>query len=599
MLKDKIETLVKQSIASAIEHSELGELKEVPNSIAVESPKQAGHGDRALNVAMSLAKQAKIKPRDIAENISKYLNNGQFEHIEIAGPGFINLTLSWDLLEDAIAEIHEQDADYGKAKFEDRPDTSFARVLVEYVSANPTGDLHIGHGRQAVLGSALAELLKWAGYQVESEFYINDAGAQITKLAKSAKAAMLVTTGKMTEADYPEDGYPLESMLEFLKPDDFKNISNSDTQQVYENLEDIPEAEYGEHAKKVFLAAQEKILANIKTNFETWYSEKQLHKADRENISKVDQTLKALENSGAVYEEEGAKWFKAEDYGDERNRVLVKSNGLYTYLTADLAYHQDKILRKFDKLINVWGADHHGQEPGLRGGLEALGEPHDRLEIVFIQMVSLKEGETKVKMSKREGTVVTIGDVVGEVGVDAFRYFLVESQANNHMAFDMELAKKQDKDNPVYYIQYAHARSCSILRTLAGEQMDGESKSLEKPVLSQAEIDELQKNCKTNKSLFANFKDLNPEELASTKALILHLTHFPQEIKDAASKRAPYRIATYLKELATLYHQFYTHNRVIVDDKDLMKARLSLVLAAQKVLRNGLNLLGVSAPERM
>ncbi len=599
MLKNKIERVLKDAINKGIENAELGELKEAPDFVSIENTKSPEHGDRAVSLAMALTKVAKISPRKIAESIVKNLESDIFSKVDIAGPGFINLTLNWSMLEDVVSSIHEQDEEYGVSAPEERPDKSFEHVLVEYVSANPTGDLHIGHGRQAVLGSALVSLLKWAGYDVASEFYINDAGVQITKLANSAKSAMMIQEGKMNESEYPEGTYPLDSMNEFLKPEDFYKGAEALGKPAIKTVADLSLEEVGEIAKNVFLKSQEKLLAKIGVSFEQWFSEKKLHAANREHVSAVESAMKDLDKANATYEAENAKWFRAKEYGDERDRVLVKSDGLYTYLAADLAYHQDKIKRNFDKLINVWGADHHGQEPGLRGALLAVGEPSERLEIVFIQMVSLKEGDTAVKMSKRAGTVVTVRDVVEEVGVDAFRYFLVESQANNHMIFDLELAKKQDKDNPVYYIQYAHARCSSILRTVTGAQIDMEEKKLDAAPVSEEEISQYLNDFKNSNGLYDSFSKLNADESASTKALILHLANFPQEIKDSANKRAPHRIATYLKDLATLFHQFYTHNRVIVEDKNLMKARLSLVIASQKVIRNGLTLLGISAPTKM
>lgn len=600
MLKEKIEDALKGSIQKAIENKELGELAAVPDSVLIENPKSADHGDRSVGMAMSLAKEAKLPPRKIAETIVKNLPKSFFTKVDIAGPGFINLTLDWQILEDSIKEIHQKDTDYGKSCADERLDKNYENVLLEYVSANPTGDLHIGHGRQAVIGSALASLLNWAGYKVQSEFYINDAGVQIQKLARSAQLAMQISEGKLTEKDYPEeDVYPLDSMLDFLTLEEFIKAAQDLGHKNVSSIDDIELDDIGVIAKNKFLKVQEELLSEIRTNFDEWYSEKRLHEASREAHSKVEDALAALEKAAAVYEADGAKWFKAKEYGDERDRVLVKSNGLYTYLIADVAYHKDKSARKFDKLINVWGADHHGQEPGLKGALQAIGEPADKLEVVYIQMVSLKAGDAAVKMSKRTGNLITVRDVVAEVGVDAFRYFLVESQANNHMVFDLELAKKQDKDNPVYYIQYAHARSCSILRTLTGEQINIEDKQLEEPVLSSEELDTFLKEFKTDTALFAAFEGLGPKELSSTKALILHLSNFSQEIQDAAQKRSPYRIAMYLKDLATLFHQFYTNNRVIVEDKNLLKARLSLIVATQKVIRNGLTILGISAPERM
>ncbi len=606
MLNEKIEQLVIESLVRSFKADKLGELSSVPDSVSIELPKNPTHGDRAISIAMKLTKDAKIAPRMIAEAIVSELDTNKFSKVDIAGPGFINLTLDWSLLEEAIAAIHNLGKSYGRIAYEARPDKTYSSVLLEYVSANPTGDLHLGHGRQAVLGSALSELLRWAGYKVNTEFYINDAGAQIEKLSNSAKQAILIQEELLGEASYDhENNYPLDSMKEFLDPNTFlaELIAYAKTHEVPGivgkeiNLEAIPSEVYGRIAETIFLRAQKIILKHARTEFDKWYSEREnLHQPDSEGKTKVDRMCDVLLKAGYAYKEEDALWFKAKDFGDERNRVLRKSDGKYTYLAADLAYHQDKLARGNDKLINLWGADHHGQIPGIKGALEALGERADKLDVILIQMVSLAKNGVEVKMSKRDGNVVTIRELIDEVGVDAFRYFLVESQANNRMVFDLGLATKQDKDNPVYYAQYAHARCCSILRTLTGQQMDKDSK----PLINEAELEQWLTEFKTNQALFSRtFLKLEAESLSSTKALILRLTDFPEEIKAAAAVYAPYKIANYIKEIATLFHQFYTHNRVINDDRDLMKARVSLVAATQKTLYNALSILGISAPERM
>jgi len=609
VLTEKIESLFKESIIRSMEAGALGELQEVPESIPVDFTKNPEHGDKAISIAMKLTKEAKISPRIIAETIVANLTEGSFEKVDIAGPGFINLTLNWDSLEEAIAEIHKLGSSYGKIAFEDRPDKTYSRPLIEYVSANPTGDLHLGHGRQAVLGSAMAELFRWGGYKVATEFYINDAGVQMGKLAHSCKQAIFIQEGLIPQSEYDEENnYPLDSMLEFINPESYQSFMEkevhhnkaSELDEYKAFLTRIPDASYGYLAEQIFLKAQKEILAKVGTEFDQWFSEREnLHKRiDSEFHNKVTETCQKLLDAGYAYEEEGALWFKAKDFGDERNRVLKKSDGNFTYLAADYAYHLDKVSRGFDKLINLWGADHHGQIPGMKGGLQALGLDPEILEVVLIQLVSLTKGGEEVKMSKRSGNVVTVKELAEEVGVDAFRYFLVESQSNNRIVFDLELAKKQDKDNPVYYIQYAHARTCSILRNLTNPQVSQEA-SFES-ILTKEELNSWLKEFQDSQGLFKTvFPQMNKEELASTKALILALTNFPEEIRDAVINKAPYKIAVYLKSLAGLFHQFYTHNRVICDNKDLMKARLSLAEATRIVLANALAILGISAPEKM
>lgn len=615
MLKEKIESIFKESISKSLKSGTLGELKKVPDTIPIEITKNPEHGDKAISIAMKLTKEAKIAPRNIAQTIVDNLAQESFEKIDIAGPGFINLTLNWRILEDAIVEIHNLSKNYGKIAPNERPDKSYARPLIEYVSANPTGDLHLGHGRQAVLGSALAELLRWGGYTVSSEFYINDAGAQMEKLAHSCRQAIYIQEKLIPESEYDaENNYPLDSMLEFINPESYREFLEAqgsrleaqgfswDKPELEAELSRTPDGVFGYLAEQIFLQAQKEILAKVGTEFDVWFSEREnLHKReDSEFHTKVTQTCQKLLELGYAYEEEGALWFKAEEFGDERNRVLKKSDGKFTYLAADYAYHLDKASRGYDKLINLWGADHHGQIPSMKGGLKVLGLDPEILEVILIQMVSLTKAGQEVKMSKRDGNFVTIKELAEEVGVDAFRYFLVESQANNRIIFDLELAKKQDKDNPVYYIQYAHARACSILKNLTREQIDQNTNQSDQAVLNQQELDKWLSSYKFNSNLFSsNFSSLSKEELASTKALVLELLNFPEELKEAVLNKAPYKIAVYLKSLAGLFHQFYTHNRVITGDKELMKARLSLVEASRIVLSNALKILGISAPQSM
>jgi arginyl-tRNA synthetase len=595
MLKETLENLIKESLQRAIDSGNLGTLTTVPETIGIEFTKNPEHGDRAISVAMKLTKEANLPPRKIAEAIKEQLtkNSEGFQKIEIAGPGFINLTLDWDLLNQSISYIIQKGADYGQLSSEQRPNKNFRKILLEYVSANPTGDLHLGHGRQAVLGSSIANLLRWAGYQVETEFYINDAGVQIEKLANSARQALLIETGKIQKEDYDiENNYPLESMQEFISLKIFlEHCQNKDS-----NIEELSLEFFGEIAKKIFLETQKELLSNIHVVFDRWYSEKSnLHQKDL-----VSKTCQLLDQNGTTYLQDGALWFKAKEYGDERDRVLKKADGNYTYLAADFAYHLDKLSRGHDLLINLWGADHHGQIPGMKGGLKALGMDSERLEIILVQLVSLTKDGQEVKMSKRKGDIVLVRDLVDEVGVDAFRYFLVESQANNRMVFDLELASKQDKDNPVYYIQYAHARCSSILRNICNSRIDQENGKEIPALLTEDELLKWIEIFKSDNKLFSRaFKTCTTDELASSKALILSLVNFPEEIKDSALIYSPYKIANYLKNIAGLFHQFYSHNRVICDDIDLMKARLAIVLACKITIANALKILAISAPEKM
>jgi arginyl-tRNA synthetase len=595
MLKETLETIIKQSLQKALDSGLLGDLSNIPEHVGIEMTKNPQHGDRAISIAMKLTKEANLPPRKIAESLKDQLTQvtGKFQKIEIAGPGFINLTLDWDLLNESISQIIKQGPSYGQLQSDERPNKKFHKILLEYVSANPTGDLHLGHGRQAVLGSSIANLLKWAGYEVETEFYINDAGVQIEKLANSTRQALLIEIGKMQKEQYDnENNYPLESIQEFISLKTFLERSGSKDLE----LENLSLEIFGEVSKKIFLETQQELLKNIHVIFDRWYSEKSnLHEKDL-----VTKTCQVLENNGASYTQDGALWFKAKDYGDERDRVLKKADGNYTYLAADFAYHLDKFSRGHDLLINVWGADHHGQIPGIKGGLKALGMDPDHLEIILVQLVSLTKNGQEVKMSKRKGDIVLVRDLVQEVGVDAFRYFLVESQANNRMVFDLELACKQDKDNPVYYIQYAHARCSSILRNICNSRIDQENGQEIPALITSEELNIWIEEFKSNHGLLSSaLLNCTPDQQASAKALILALANFPEEIKDSALIYAPYKIANYLKNLAGLFHHFYSHNRVICEDQNLMKARLATVLACKITIANALNLLSISAPEKM
>jgi arginyl-tRNA synthetase len=538
-------------------------LNENTKAFALERPKTKDHGDVATNIAMILSKELKKNPLDIANEIvgKIKLDERLISKIEVAKPGFINITVGNDLLSESISEVHKLGDLFGF----DKP-KSKEKILLEYVSANPTGDLHIGHGRQAVIGSCLANLFEAAGYDVKREFYVNDYGEQISKLSESTWALYEKLQGK--EVEWKEDYYPEELLISYVK----EAISSNGSNPSKESL--------GQKVKETILKAQRNLLASFNVVFDEWFSETSLHKS---NAAK--ETLEKLKKSGFTYEKEGALWFKAEEFGDVRDRVLVRADGRPTYIAADIAYHENKLNRGFDQLINLWGADHHGQEVGLKGALKSIGLDEKKLELIFVQMVSLKKDGQEVKMSKRTGMVVTVAEVLEEVGSDAFRYFLIESHPNNRMVFDIDLAKKQDKDNPVYYIQYAHARCCSIFRQI-------------KEQLPNLNIDDLEKNLSSKETFLSLFK-VEEAELKATKNLILKILDFPDEVSTAAILRSPSKIANYLKELAADFHQFYTVCRVISKDESLTKARLGLIKATKITIANGLKILGVSAPESM
>ena len=528
--------------------------------ITVEKPRSKDHGDAATNIAMILAKAEKRNPLDIANEIKEKLktNTALISNIEVAKPGFLNFTVSDKALIESLQEVYKDNYGFVTKKTK-------GKVLIEYVSANPTGDLHIGHGRQAVIGSCLVNLLNKAGYELSSEFYINDYGEQITKLAETSWAIYEKSNGK--EVQWSEDFYPEEGVSPYVKM-----VIESEGTSL--SRDGATPSLLGLKVKDLILNFQKELLSSCRIEFDKWFSETGLHKNKA-----VENVLNKLKKSPYSYEKEGALWFKAEEFGDVRDRVLIRSDGRPTYLLADIAYHIDKLNRGFDKLITIWGADHHGQEVSLKGGLKALGYNSEKLEIIFVQLVSLKQGGQEVKMSKRAGAVISVQEVLNEVGADAFRYFLIETSPNNRMVFDLDLAKKQDKDNPVYYIQYAHARCCSIFRQYK------ESSNKEINFNSQ--------------DLLANLFKVNKDEYTATKDLVLKILDFPEEVILAAESKSPNRIANYLKELASYFHQFYTVCRVISKDPNLTEARLGLIEAVKITIANGLKILGVTAPEAM
>ncbi|WP_431029039.1 arginine--tRNA ligase [Lysinibacillus sp. LZ02] len=551
---EQLQQQIKAALATAAVKAGLVEEASDLN-IHLETPKDKANGDFATNLAMQLTKVAKKPPRAIAEAILENLDTAgtDIEKIDIAGPGFMNITVRKDFLAGVVKAAFEQAENYGRSNA-----GAGEKVQVEFVSANPTGDLHLGHARGASVGDSLCNVMDFAGYNVSREYYINDAGNQINNLAYSLEARYKQALGM--DAEMPEDGYHGPDIIEIagqLKEEFGADILEKSDEERFKF--------FREHGLRLELAKLQKDLANFRVEFDVWYSETSLY-----NNGKIDVALDKLKANGHVFEEEGATWFRSTTFGDDKDRVLIKNDGSYTYLTPDIAYHEDKLQRGFDKLINIWGADHHGYIPRMKAAIEALGYNRGTLEVDIIQMVQLYKNGEKFKMSKRTGNAVTMRELVEEVGLDAVRYFFVKTAGDSHMDFDLDLAVSQSNENPVYYAQYAHARIASILRA-AGEQ--GYAASLDNLGLLTAEKEE--------------------EVLKKVGA-------FPQVVADAAKHRTPHRIANYIQDLAATFHSFYNAEKVInQDNKELTEARLALITAVKTTLANALKLIGVSAPEKM
>ena len=551
---EQLQQQIKSALAQAIAKAELVEAGTELN-IHLESPKDKANGDYATNVAMQLTKLAKKPPRAIAEVILENLDTEgtDIEKIDIAGPGFMNITVRKDYLGNVVKAAFEQGEEYGRSNAGGNE-----KVQVEFVSANPTGDLHLGHARGASVGDSLCNVLDFAGYDVSREYYINDAGNQINNLAYSLEARYKQALGM--DAEMPEDGYHGPDIIEIAG-----KLKEEFGPEILEKSDEERFKFFREHGLRLELAKLQNDLANFRVEFDVWYSETSLY-----GNGKIEAGLDKLKANGHVYEEEGATWFRSTSFGDDKDRVLIKNDGSFTYLTPDIAYHEDKLQRGFDKLINIWGADHHGYIPRMKAAIEALGYERDTLEVEIIQMVQLYKNGEKFKMSKRTGNAVTMRELVEEVGLDAVRYFFVKTAGDSHMDFDLDLAVSQSNENPVYYAQYAHARISSILRA-ASEQ--GFTASLE------------------------NVGLLTAEKEAD---LMKKLGDFPRVVADAAKHHTPHRIANYIQETAATFHSFYGAEKVInADNKELTEARLALITAAKTTLANALCLIGVSAPESM
>ena len=552
ILKQKIIDAVSSAVAS-------GDLPEadMPEFI-IEKPSDKKNGDFSSNIAMAGARAYRKAPRMIAESIVSNLDleGTLFERAEIAGPGFINFFLSDEYYAKILTDVVESGADYGKSDY-----GQGKKILVEFVSANPTGPMHIGNARGGAIGDYLASVLQYAGYDVKREFYINDAGNQIEKFATSLEVRYLQACGK--DIEMPEDAYhgaDITEHAENFKAEYGDKYADSPSDERRKALVDF--------ALPQNIAGLERDLGRYRITYDKWFRESTLH-AD----GSVDKVISALKEKGATYESEGALWFKASEYGNDKDIVLIRANGLPTYIVPDIAYHYNKLVtRGFNKAIDVLGADHHGYVPRMKAALTALGLDADRLDCVIMQMVRLvRDGET-IKLSKRSGKAITLNTLLEEVPIDAARFFFNLREPNSHFDFDLELAAKQSSDNPVYYVQYAHARICSILKRAKAQGVE----------ITAPGDDELKMLC-------------SDEE----RELITHLSALTDEIVSAAKSYDPAKITHYVIELATLFHKFYNAHRVVVDDKALMNARLYLCTAVKSTIYNILTMLKIEAPESM
>lgn len=587
MLKQYIIDVTTKAVKDAAKQGKLGQMNETDEfSLNAEIPKNEEFGDIAVNVS-SLSRFAKMAPPQIASVVSDNLKIEDCEITTVAG--FINFKLGKSFLNAIVTEIMNEKSNFGSNDF-----GLGQKVLLEYVSANPTGPFHIGHGRWAAMGSALANLLKFAGYEVSQEFYVNDAGNQIKNLGRSLFVRVMQELGE--KIDFPADEverksfYPGEYLIplakEFLKENaDFANTLTKDLKDLKsEQLEKL-----SSYAKLKMLDLQKDLLNKFNTHFDTFYFETDLHKS-----GKVEACVDKLKKLDMLYEKDDAVWFKSSMFGDDQDRVLRKSDGSNTYLTADIAYHHDKIKRGFDKLINIWGADHHGYVPRMKASIEALGDNPEKLEVLLGQLVNIVLNGEAVRMGKRKN-MVTLEDLIDEVGVDATRYWMIIRSIDTTLDFDIELAKSKSDENPVFYVQYAHARACSIFRNAKTERVNVETKEKIAPLFNEDELEKAISDADLN--LLWSVDD--EKSKASAKKLILKLEEFKPLILMAAKNRAPYLICKYLQELAGCFHQFYTFSRVLTDDKKLAAARLALVKSVSTVIKISLDLLAVDAPEKM
>tara|TARA_R110000868_G_scaffold10639_3_gene51588 strand:- start:3923 stop:5686 length:1764 start_codon:yes stop_codon:yes gene_type:complete len=587
-MKDNIKNLVSQAVATLQQQEQLPD--DIQPNIIIENTRDPKHGDFACNIAMMLAKPAKRNPRELAQLIIDHLpKNSQVTKMEIAGPGFINFFLADDAYQTVIADVLKQQQQFGHHPKQDK------KYLIEFVSANPTGPLHVGHGRGAAYGDCIANLLATQGVTADREYYVNDAGRQMAILAASVWLRYLELQG--AEFDFPVNGYKGEYIYDIAKAlqktyntqfvrdintvfadvpaDEVKNdkgdVLSGDKEAHIDGVIANAKQLLGDDYRVVFDTGLQDILSDIKQDlaeyrieFDCWFSEKQLM-----DNGAIDHCIDVLTKAGHMFEQEGALWFKATAFGDEKDRVVKRANGQTTYFASDIAYHLNKLERGYDVVVDVLGADHHGYVPRLKAGMQAMANREDALTVPLVQFVSLYRGGKKVQMSTRSGSFITLRELREEIGNDAARFFYVMRKIDQAMDFDLDLAKSKSNENPVYYIQYAHARVCSVLRQINDWSQDNGLQQL---------------NCLTE---------------VHEKDLCKRLAQYSELLSNAAFNYDPHLLANYLRELANDFHSYYNHHQFLVDDVNIRDARLCLITACKQIFANGLQLLGVTAPDQM
>jgi arginyl-tRNA synthetase len=554
-MRENIKKAVSEALNQCVESGLLPEGK-IPADLQVSRPKHEQHGDFATNAAMILASELRMPPRKIAEALKERLEaNDLFSRVDVAGPGFINFFIKPEWWRNNLLTIVEKGDRYGTGST-----GGGQRVLIEFVSANPTGPLHVGHGRGAAVGDSLARVMRAAGYDVETEYYINDVGNQMKTLGTSVYLRYQQHFGR--DVEFPQECY---------QGDYIKEIASDIAHREGDRFLDTPVDECVDYftaaAVDVISASIRHDLENFRVSFDNWFSERTLHQGGL-----VQETIDRLQEQGLIYEKDDALWFRSSDYGDEKDRVVRRANGILTYFAADIAYHREKLERGYDMLVDIWGADHHGYIPRVKAVIRALGFEESKLQVLLVQLVNLLEGGRLRQMSTRAGQFVTLKEVLDDVGVDAARFMFLTRKCDSHLDFDLDLAKSQSQDNPVYYVQYAHARLCSVFR-------NAESQGMTLGDISTVDTSRLEA----------------PEEIKIMKVL----AEFPLVVSGAADALEPHRVSYYLTELASLLHSYYTKYRFIEDDPELGRARLLLAQAVKNVFAVGLDLLGVSAPEKM